>query len=132
MRVTLAIFLSFFFHVELGYTQTKKAPANLKQALVMLQSDLPDSLRAVIIKTDENKLINLCYPWSSNSSYSYKTIYNWLHDAEGAKINKYLINKGVSTNQYQQTVILIAFKRLLLKQPIDERLIFKPYQLIEY
>src|SRR5260221_1398911 len=132
MKQKLLIIFLTLFTIQFIYAQRKKVPKNLKQALAILHSDCSDSLKLIIAKTSDDKLINLCYPWSENTINSYKTIYVWLvNNNEGIKISKYLNDKGVKTNQYQQTVILIAFKEKLLRQDINEERILKPYQDIE-
>ncbi|WP_295667489.1 DUF6794 domain-containing protein, partial [uncultured Mucilaginibacter sp.] len=130
MKVRALVFYVLFFAVSVCFGQGQRVPRNLKQAVNLLQTDCPDSLKGIIKKTSDNKLINLCYPWGDYTNY--KTIDNWISDDnQGVKINKYLANKGIKTNQHQQTVILIAFKTMLLGGEVDEKQLFKPYQAIE-
>jgi hypothetical protein len=130
MKVKQVIFILLLFPVGFCFGQNESVPRNLKQAIKILQTDCPDSLKSIIKKTPNNKLINLCYPWGDYNNY--KTIYIWISDDnQGIKINKYLVDRGIKTNQHQQTVILIAFKTKLFGNKFDEKQIFKPYQEIE-
>lgn len=129
MITRVTIFTLFLFTVYLSYGQRKKVPKDFAQAITILQVDCPDSLKTIIKRTGNDSLINLCYPWDGD----YKTIFDWTkNDIKKSKIKKYLIEKGVSSNQHQQTVILIAFKKTLLGESYDESEILRPYQIIEY
>lgn len=109
------------------YGQKTKAPKDIQNAVTYLQADCPDSLKQIIKETPDDKLINLCYPYGN-----YKTIFEWTNnDNKKSKVKKFLIKKGISTNQHQQTIILIAFKRTLLGQIFNEDEIIKPYKAIE-
>ncbi|HSH65385.1 MAG TPA: DUF6794 domain-containing protein [Bacteroidia bacterium] len=108
MKIRVTILALFLLTVHLSYAQKKKAPKDLAEAITILQTDCPDSLKTIIKRTGNDSLINLCYPWEG----AYKTIFEWTeNDNKKSKIKKYLIEKGISSNQHQQTVILIAFKR---------------------
>jgi hypothetical protein len=108
--------------------QKNKAPKDLLNAVTYLEVNCPDHLKQIIKTTDDDKLINLCYPWDGD----YKTIFEWTtEENKKSAIKKYLIEKGVSTNQHQQTVILIAFKQTLLGEVFNEEKIISPYRLIE-
>lgn len=133
MKYTLIALFLLAFAVQLAQAQSHKVPKNLKQALKLLQADCPDSLKSIIKKTDDGKLINLCYPWDTPNTIPYKTIFEWLRgdDNDTKKLDKYFTNKGIKDNQHQQTVVLIAFKKILLGQPVNQDSIFKPYQQIE-
>lgn len=110
--------------------QNQKVPRNLNQALKILQTDCPDSLKSTIKKTADNKLADLVYPQGNYDSY--KTIYNWISDDyEDVRIDKYLKKKGISRINHQEAVILIAFKDQLLGIPVNEKEISKSYQTIE-
>lgn len=128
MKTRVIILTFFLLTVHLSYGQKKKAPKDFAEAITILQTDCPDSLKAIIKKTGNDSLINLCYPWDGD----YKTIFEWTEsDNKKSKIKKYLIDKGVSSNQHQQTVILIAFKKTLLGESYNENEILHPYQTIE-
>jgi len=128
-RLLICLFLLITFRP--CYAQEKGVPKNLKQAVRILEKDCPDVLKSTIKHTRNDSLINLCYPWG-NSTTSYKTIYEWLNgDNENVKLDKYLIDKGISDNKHKQTIVLIAFKETLFKRPVNEGAIFKPYQNIE-
>jgi uncharacterized protein DUF6794 len=93
-----------------------------------LQSDCPDSLKALIKKTNDDKLVEISYPWGGQ----YKTMFNWLSDENReVKISKYLIINGIAYTPHQESVILIAFKQKMLNQDFNEKEILNPYQLIE-
>lgn len=128
MRLSLTILTLLFLTVQVSFGQKKNTPKDFAEAITILQTDCPDSLKAIIKKTGNDSLINLCYPWNGD----YKTIFEWTDsDNKKSKIKKYLINKGVSSNQHQQTVILIAFKKTLLGEGFDENEVLLPYQIIE-
>ncbi len=128
MKTRVTILTFFLLAVHLSYGQKEEAPKNFAEAITILQKDCPDSLKAIIKRTGNDSLINLCYPWDGN----YKTIFEWTgNDNKKSEINNYLIDKGVSSNQHQQTVILIAFKKTLLGESYNENEILRPYQTIE-
>jgi hypothetical protein len=132
MRINLILFIAVLFFTNTTLAQNKTAPRNLNQAIKSLQFDVPDSLKAIIKATDNNKLISLVYPWDYANKINYKTIYSWLNnDEKTTNLNKYLVESGIKDNQHQQTVILIAFKKHLLGQKFNKDSIFKPFQLIE-
>ena len=127
MKVYFLILVLLISTIQLCYSQ-QKTPKNLHQALSILQTDCTDSLKALIQKTNDDKLVDISYPWSGE----YKTIFNWLSEKnEGTRLSKYLRDNGITYERHQQTVILIAFKDRLLGKKIDEKLIFRPYQEIE-
>lgn len=110
------------------YGQKVKTPKDIQSAVEYLQIDCPDSLKQTIKETADEKLISLCYPWDGN----YRTIYEWTdRDNKSSGIGMYLIDKGISDNKHQQTIILIAFKQTLLGRLFDEEKIIKPYKIIE-
>jgi hypothetical protein len=128
MKTRIIIFTLFLLTVHLSYGQKKKTPKDFGEAIAILQTDCPDSLKAIIKITGNDSLINLCYPWDGD----YKTIFEWTeNNNKKSKIKKYLIEKGVSSNKHQQTVILIAFKKTLLGESYNEVEILHPYQTIE-
>lgn len=128
MKLNLVTFLILLLACQLCYSQSKKVPKNIKQAVEILQSNCPDSLKKIIKNTKDEKLQELSYPWGGQ----YKTIFYWLaEENKDIKISKYLIDNGISYNPHQETIILIAFKKKLLNKPIDEKVILKPYQDIE-
>jgi len=126
MKTTLNIFTLLFLTSTFCFGQSITVPKNLKQAVLLLDKDCPDSLKQVIKTTEDNNLKKLSYPWDGD----YKTIFNWTSDEnENSKIVQYLNSKGISSHQTE--VILIAFKQFLLRQQFDENSIYKPYQEIE-
>lgn len=128
MKTRLTILILILLTVHLSYGQKMKTPKNIADAITVLQTDCPDSLKTIIKKTGYDSLINLFYPWNKD----YKTIYEWTKiDNKKSKIKKYLIKKGVSSIEYQQTVILIALKKTLLGESYNENEILLPYQTIE-
>jgi hypothetical protein len=110
----------------LSFGQTKSVPKNLKQAIISLNIDCPDSLKTIIKQTKDADLKALSYPWGGE----YRTIFDWTSgENKNSRIVKYLKKRGIT--YYQETVILIAFKQFLLGEKIVENAIFKPYQEIE-
>jgi hypothetical protein len=121
--LTISILTSHFV-----YGQKVKTPKDIQNAVTYLQTDCPDSLKRTIKETVDDKLMNLCYPWDGD----YKTIFEWINkENKKSKITKYLIDKGVSDNQHQQTIILVAFKQTLLGEIFNEDDIIKPYKAVE-
>jgi hypothetical protein len=128
MKSKLLPFLATFLICQLCYAQQTKVPKNLNQALSILRADCSDSLKNLIKTTNDDKLLELSYPWGGQ----YKTIDNWLSgNNKEVKISKYLANNGITYIPHQETIILIAFKNELLNNPINERTLFKPYQNLE-
>ena len=128
MKRQINILILLILTVHFAFGQRMKTPKDFNEAIIILQEDCPDSLKTIIKKTSNDSLIHLCYPWDGD----YKTIFKWTEkDNKKSKIKKYLIENGISDNQHQQTVILIAFKNYLLEQQYNEKEIFEPYQKIE-
>lgn len=126
MKVSLQIIALIFLATMFCFGKTKRIPKNLKQAISFLNSDCPDSLKVLIKNTDNKDLKKLTYPFNGK----YKTIFEWTNDENrNSKIVRYLNSKRVSYHQIE--VILIAFKQFLLKEKIDENIIYKPFQEIE-
>jgi hypothetical protein len=107
------------------FGQTKQVPTNLSQAIKLLDSDCPDSLKQTIKTTPDNDLKKLGYPWGGK----YKTVFEWTNRDSDSKLKKYLSDRGVSA--HQDIVVFLAFKNHLLGQTIDEKTLLKPYQEIE-
>lgn len=106
--------------------QIKREPKNIRQAIAYLNEDCSDSLKALILKTHDEDLKELSYPWGGK----YKTVFNWTSsDNSDSKLSKYLDKKGVG--QHDIIVILVAFKRFLQGEKFNEKAILKPYQDIE-
>ena len=103
-------------------------PKNLNEAVVALEIDCPDSLKTSIMNTENDELYKLFRPWGK-----YETVlYNWLDPyGEKSEIQKYLISNGISIGIHHYTVILVALKKHLLGDSINEKEIFEPYQKIE-
>lgn len=128
MRKHLTILTLLLLTIHGAMSQKVKAPKDINEAITFLMADCSDSLKTIIKQTENDKLIDLCYPWNGD----YKTIFNWTErDNKKSIIKKLLIKQGISYNQHQQTVILIAFKNYLNGKVINENEIFKPYQIIE-
>jgi hypothetical protein len=128
MKTRVTILTLFILTVHLSYGQKIKAPKDFAEAIVFLQKDCPESLKTQIKSTANDSLIELCSPWEGD----YKTIFEWTeNENKKSKIKRYLESKGVSENQHQQTVLLIAFKKTLLGESYTENEILLPYQTIE-
>lgn len=114
-----SIFSLFISFSSLG--QSKREPKNLKQAIIYLNEDCSDSLKAIILKTPDKDLKNLTYPKGK-----YRTIYNWIAEVTTLKLIEYLQKKGVEN--YETEVMLTAFKKYLQDGSFNEQEILKPYQ----
>ncbi len=126
-RQLLILTISFLTSLFV-YGQKIKSPKDIQSAVTYLHTDCPDSLQQKIKVTPDDQLINLCYPWKSE----YTTIYDWTEPGnKKSKIKKYVIHKGITYPEHQQTIILIAFKRNLLGQIVNEDEIIKPFKIIE-
>lgn len=122
-RTTLIFLASFVLTICPG--QNKRAPANLRQAISILESDCPDSIKALIKVTPDKDLKKLGYPWGGK----YKTVFDWTNKESDSKIKKYLTDRGISA--HQDIVIFTAFKNHLLGQRFKESTLLQQYQLIE-
>lgn len=120
----IIVILSTIFYIN---SQTINSPANMNEAVQILQKDCPSDLKTLIKETKDDSLIQLCYPWGGE----YKTIFEWVKKNNNSKIKKYLQKKGISDQEHQQAVIMIAFKQYILYNAFDEKSIYKPYQDIE-
>ncbi len=128
MKVQFYILVIIFFTSHFVYSQKIKAPKDIQNAVLILQIDCSDSLKQMIRETANQELISLCYPWGGD----YKTIFDWTNgNNKRSKIEKYLIERGISDNKHQQTIILIAFKQTLFGQTYNEDEIIHSYKVIE-
>jgi hypothetical protein len=126
VKPIIALFIIAFLSSTSCFGQSRKTPKNLKQAIVYLNNDCPDSLKAAIKITNDNNLRKLVYPEDGN----YMTISNWLSgEDENNRLIKYFNSKGIS--YFQADVLLIAFKQSLLRRKIDEEEIYRPFKIIE-
>jgi len=107
--------------------QELNSPANMDEAVQILQKDCPNDLITLIKQTEDDSLIHLCYPWGGE----YKTVFEWIKKNNKSKIKKYLQKKGVFDQTHQNAVIMVAFKQFLLNNSFDEKTIYKTYQSIE-
>ena len=105
-----------------------KIPKNINEAIIELDLDCPDSLKTIIKNTDDDKLHELCRPWGKYEKINSWTTYD---NKKKSEIEKYLISNGISLGRHHYTVILVAFKKYLLGEHINEKEIFEPYQKIE-
>jgi hypothetical protein len=121
MKLTPCL-LALLFHFAPCHAQAKRVPKNLRQAVAFLNTDCPDSLKQVIKGTPDKNLAEFAYPWHGD----YKTIFEWTKRDEPSRLGKYLDSRGITIHQDQ--VVLIAFKRFLLGQQIDERALYQPFQ----
>ena len=124
MKILILIILTTLTET-ICFGQTKQVPANLSQAIKILDSDCPDSLKRAIKSTPDQDLKKLGYPWGGK----YKTVFEWTNSDSDSKLKKYLSDKGVSA--HQDIVVFLAFKNHLLGQNIDEKTLLNPYQEIE-
>jgi hypothetical protein len=122
LLITLLLLTSY------GFGQKVKAPKDITDGLTHLAVECSDSMKALIKETENDEMIELCYPWGGD----FKTVFSWFDvDTKRSGIRKYLEKNGISDHKHQQTVVLVAFKTVLLGNKYDEQAILKPYQLIE-
>lgn len=127
MKQHFLFFIIIFTSIFYIKCQTIYSPANMNEAIQILQKDCPNDLKTLIKQTENDSLIYLCYPLRGE----YKTIFEWIKKNNNSKIKKYLQKKGISDQTHQQAVIMIAFKQFLINNTFDEKTIYKPYQTIE-
>ena len=104
-----------------------KLPKNLKQTVLYLTLDCPDSVKNLIKSIHKDSLIYAVYPFAKTKPYiNYKTIFHWTSSENGnPKITKYLDKNGIF--DYHSEVILYAFKQYLLNGKINEKEILSNY-----
>jgi len=119
------VWLSLMLSTIDGFGQTVSSGRDLRSCAPILDSVFSDSLKSLIRVTADEKLTDLRYPYSER----FKVIHDWTYYNNNSKIYRHLSSKGVYA--YQETVILIAFKRYLNKEAIDEKKLLMPYQKIE-
>ncbi len=127
---TLTIILSFLVSTTLLYGQKVKTPKIIEQAVEILQSDCPDSLKTIIRATPNDSLIFLSYPWGGD----YKTISNWttgFNSKKKTKLEKYYSKLGITYPKHVQTVVLISFKAALNGDSLNHQEIIEPFQKLE-
>ncbi|WP_282016573.1 DUF6794 domain-containing protein [Marinifilum flexuosum] len=128
MRKLITIFILVLILGQLSYGQKRKTPKDIKEAITRLQTDCSDSLKNIIVETKDSYLFQLCYPWKGD----YRTIYDWTSSKNKRSVlRKYLINRGISNNKHQQSIILIAFKKSLIGVNVNEIEIIEPFKKIE-
>ena len=125
MKIPIWLFLLGLFLCQGTIAQQVTYPRNLKTAVKILMIDCPDTLKTLIVKTRNDSLIYLCYPWGGK----YKTINEWFSNGETlSPIDKYLIKKGFCTYKEQHSIVLTAFKQKLVDGKVNQKLIFMQYE----
>jgi len=71
MKTRVIILTFFILTVHLSYGQKKDAPKDFAEAITILQTDCPDSLKAIIKKTGNDSLITPPYTFFQISTSSY-------------------------------------------------------------
>ncbi|TWR27777.1 hypothetical protein FPZ42_00760 [Mucilaginibacter achroorhodeus] len=132
MKATFLTLILFVFAITIAYSQERKSPSNIKQAISILQFELSDSLKLIVKNTEESNLIRLCYPWAAINKTGLKIIYDWFQNNDKPTgLNRYLIKHGITYLDHKQTITLVAFKQYLNNKKSDYKAIIKPYQRIE-
>ncbi len=112
------------------FSQRNRVPKNIDEAMNILQTDCPDSLKSIIRTTGNDSLIMLSYPWGGE----YRTISNWttgLHSPEKTKLEKYYAKLGIEYPVHVQKIVLISFKDYLNNGQVAHDEIIKPFQTVE-
>jgi len=90
-------------------------PKNMKEAMVYLDRECADSLKTVIKEGIPVDLRDI-------------KIADWL-DNRKSKLNRYLLHKGIHTEQ--KVIIITAYKDHLLGKPLDEDVLYTPWLKLE-
>ncbi|MFP7656228.1 DUF6794 domain-containing protein [Chryseobacterium proteolyticum] len=114
------------FLAQLQVFAQNKLPKNLKQVVMYLDKDCPDSIKIQIKNTHQDSLIYTVYPFAKTKPYkNYETIFNWTSENGNPKITKYLDKKGIFDHHSQ--VLLYSFKQYLVNGKIKEKDILNKY-----
>ncbi|MGV0757594.1 DUF6794 domain-containing protein [Empedobacter brevis] len=126
MRTLLQI-VTLTILTSLNLFGQSKLPKNLKQTVLYLDKDCPDSVKHKIKTIHEDSLVYAVYPFAENEPYkNYETIFNWTSKENGnPKIRKYLNKKGIFNNHSE--VLLYAFRQQLLNNKINEKEIINKF-----
>jgi len=119
-KIIISIFI-LFLSVQISFAQKGRTPKNISEAITELDLIYSDSLKTLFRNNEQQykRCTEKVHFWISYDS------------KKKSKIEKYLISNGISSIQNQRAVILVAFKKHLLGEPINEQEIFEPYQKIE-
>lgn len=117
---------TILFLAQLHVFAQNKLPKNLKQVVMYLDKDCPDSIKIQIKNTHQDSLIYTVYPFAKTTPYkSYRTIFNWTSEKGNPKITKYLDRKGIF--DHHSKVLLYSFKQYLVHGKIKEKDIINKY-----
>lgn len=112
-------FALFYFTSSFVYGQNKEKIESLNDIANILQNQCSDSIKQTILETSENDLFDQYY------------FIEWPDTIINGKINRYLVDRGISDRVHQQKVIRILIKQALLGQVISEDIALKPFKLTE-
>lgn len=117
---------TILFLAHLHVFAQNKLPKNLKQVVIYLDKDCPDSIKIQIKNTLQDSLIYTVYPFAKTKTYKdYRTIFNWTSENGNPKITKYLNKKGIF--DYHSEVLLYSFQQYLINGKIKEKDILSKY-----
>ncbi|REC77211.1 hypothetical protein DRF60_12425 [Chryseobacterium elymi] len=117
---------TILFLAQLNVFAQNKLPKNLKQVVMYLDKDCPDSIKVQIKNTHQDSLIFTVYPFAKTKPYKdYRTIFNWTSENGNPKITKYLDKKEIF--DHHSEVLLYSFKQYLVNDKIKEKDILNKY-----
>jgi hypothetical protein len=125
MRFLLILICCLFSMTTSIFCQKLPFPSNIEEAVKLLSSDMPDSLKLKIKTTDNDKLLEHVTPYGGN----YDPIFTW--SLQDSILINYFAASGISFYGHIEHIILIALKNHLNgKAIIPEQVIF-PFKAIE-
>ncbi|WP_265129474.1 DUF6794 domain-containing protein [Chryseobacterium oranimense] len=117
---------TLLFLAQLNVFAQNRLPKNLKQVVMYLDKDCPDSIKIKIKNSHQDSLIYTVYPFAKTKPYKdYRTIFNWTSENGNPKITEYLDKKGIFDHHSQ--VLLYSFKQYLVNGKIKEKDILNKY-----
>lgn len=117
---------TILFLAQLHVFAQNKLPKNLKQVVIYLDKDCPDSIKIQIKNTPQDSLIYTVYPFAKTNPYKdYRTIFNWTSENGNPKITKYLNKKGIF--DHHSEVLLYSFQQYFVHGKIKEKDILSKY-----
>jgi len=70
MKKIMILIFTLFLSIQFSFAQKIKIPKNINEAIIALEIDCSDSLKTTIMKTDDDKLHELCQLLSPLSNES--------------------------------------------------------------
>ncbi|WP_291725213.1 DUF6794 domain-containing protein [Bernardetia sp.] len=131
MMQRLLYILTFLFVMiqTVAYSQKVRTPKNIDEAIRILNTDCPDSLKQVIKETPNDSLLYLIYPLGGE----YRTITKWagLGSKRKTKFEKYYSKLGITHAKHIEKIVLLSFKAALNDNNFIHEDIIRPFQKIE-